>query len=87
MKIDFLSEYKNKIVVISGSSGQIGRFMVQFFVDLGCFVYGLDEKKIKFKSKKFIFIKSNISNFTKIEKIIKTIYKKLIVLKELKLNY
>ena len=76
MKIDFLSEYKNKIVVISGSSGQIGRFMVQFFVDLGCFVYGLDEKKIKFKSEKFIFIKSNISNFTKIEKIIKTIYKK-----------
>ena len=71
MKIDFLSEYKDKIVLISGSSGQIGGFMVEFFINLGCFVYGIDEKKSKFKSKKFIFIKCNISNSKNIEKIVK----------------
>ncbi len=76
MKIDFLSEYKDKIVLISGSSGQIGGFMVEFFINLGCFVYGIDEKKSKFKSKKFIFIKCNISNSKNIEKIVKKIYKR-----------
>ncbi len=51
MKIDFLSEYKDKIVLISGSSGQIGGFMVEFFINLGCFVYGIDEKKVNLNQK------------------------------------
>ena len=34
MKIEFLKQYKNKIVLITGVSGQIGNFTV--FLKLGC---------------------------------------------------
>ena len=40
MKIEFLKQYKNKIVLITGVSGQIGTFTVKFFLKLGCIVYG-----------------------------------------------
>ena len=55
MKIEFLKQYKNKIVLITGVSGQIGNFTVKFFLKLGCIVYGIDIKKSKIKSKKIYF--------------------------------
>ena len=43
MKIDFLSEYKNKIVVISGSAAKLEDLWCNFCWSR-LFVYGLDEK-------------------------------------------
>jgi len=70
------NNYKNKIVVITGSSGQIGRFAVNLFLNLGCLVYGFDLKKIDLNSKKFNFIKIDISNLKNTQNKINSIYKK-----------
>tara|TARA_B100001248_G_C27399586_1_gene468992 strand:+ start:3734 stop:4492 length:759 start_codon:yes stop_codon:yes gene_type:complete len=76
MKIEFLKQYKNKIVLITGVSGQIGNFTVKFFLKLGCIVYGIDIKKSKIKSKKFIFKQFDISDAQRLQNFINEIYKK-----------
>ena len=45
MQADFFKEYKNKVVIITGVSGQIGIYTANLFLKLGCYVYGLDLKK------------------------------------------
>ena len=76
MQIEFLKQYKNKIVLITGVSGQIGNFAVKFFLKLGCIVYGIDVKKLKINSSRFIFKQLDISDTIKIENLISDIYKK-----------
>ena len=66
--------YFNKIVVITGSSGQLGRFLVKLFLSLGCVVYGLDKKKTDIKSKNFKFKKIDLSKFEQIKEVINSIY-------------
>lgn len=76
MNIRNKNNYKDKIVVITGSSGQVGKFAVNLFLSLGCIVYGFDLKKSNLNSKKFHFVKIDISNLKKTEKNIISIYKK-----------
>ena len=62
-KLNKLTNYKNKIVLITGSSGQLGQYMVSLFRNLGARVYGVDIVKIK--NDKLInknFIKGDVSN-------------------------
>ncbi len=70
------NNYKNKIIVITGASGQIGRFAVKLFLNLGCLVYGLDIKKNAIKSKNFIFKKIDISDANQTAKLFNMIFKK-----------
>tara|TARA_Y100000389_G_scaffold204062_1_gene254758 strand:+ start:9724 stop:10482 length:759 start_codon:yes stop_codon:yes gene_type:complete len=76
MNIQNQNSYKNKIVVITGSSGQIGKFAVNLFLNLGCLVYGFDLKKSDLNSKKFYFRKIDISNLKNTQNKINSIYKK-----------
>jgi len=76
MQIEFIKQYKNKIVLITGVSGQVGGFTVKFFLKLGCIVYGIDIKKSKIKSSKFIFKKLDISDELKTQNFINEIYRK-----------
>ena len=74
--IDKLFNYKNKIVLITGSNGQVGKSLVKLFLDLGSIVYGLDIASNQIKKKNFFYKKVDISNTKKIEVYLKYIVKK-----------
>ena len=74
--IDKLFNYKNKIVLITGSNGQVGKSLVKLFLDLGSIVYGLDIASNQIKEKNFFYKKVDISNTKKIEVYLKYIVKK-----------
>jgi gluconate 5-dehydrogenase len=61
--------FSNKVVLITGSSGQIGREIVKLYLSLGARVYGFDLNQLKLKDKNFFFVKIDITNSkkTKIE--------------------
>ena len=63
--IDKLFNYKNKIVLITGSNGQVGKSLVKLFLDLGSIVYGLDIASNQIKEKNFFYKKVDISNTKK----------------------
>ena len=72
-KINNLFNFKNKIVVITGISGQLGRIFSDFYIANGARVYGLDIKKPK---NKVSFIKCDITKESDISNSINLIYKK-----------
>ena len=77
MKIKNILNYKNKTVVLTGASGQLGLYISNLFLSLGCKVYGLDKlKKHKIYNKKFFFKKIDIKNEFQVKKTIKYIKKK-----------
>ena len=49
--ISSLYNFRNKIILISGSTGQIGESFVKLFLELGALVFGFDNHKM-------IFVKS-----------------------------
>ena len=56
---------KNKIVVVTGSSGQMGRIYSKFFLKNGAKVAGLDISKHKqydLKNENFLFVETDITN-------------------------
>ena len=55
-----LFNFKNKVIVITGSNGQIGSSFVKLFLDLGSKVYGFDKTNNKFTSQNYQFVKTNI---------------------------
>lgn len=57
--------FKKKVVLITGSSGQVGSKIVKLYVSLGAKVYGLDTIKSKFKNKNFFFLKSILQTVKK----------------------
>ena len=71
-----LFNFKNKIVLITGSSGQIGSTITELYLNLDAKVYGIDIKKPKIKHKNFFFIKNNITNEKKTRIKIEKIFKK-----------
>lgn len=71
-----LFNHKNKIVFITGSSGQIGSAIVNLYLNLGCKVYGLDINNSKIKHKNFFFHKINITHDHEVKKLIDKIFKK-----------
>ena len=79
--IENLFNFEKKIVLVTGSSGQLGLEFIKLYLDLGCKVYGIDLKRIQFKHKNFKFFKSNIVKQDQIKKIINAI-----ILKEKKID-
>ena len=71
--IENLFNFEKKIVLVTGSSGQLGLEFIKLYLDLGCKVYGIDLKRIQFKHKNFKFFKSNIVKQDQIKKIINAI--------------
>lgn len=63
------SEFHNKIILLTGSEGKLGKIIKKTFLNLGAKVYGIDVKKSK---KKNIF-RADISKEKSVEKIIKQI--------------
>lgn len=75
--IENFYKLKNKKIIITGSSGQLGSELVKTFINFGSIVIGIDIKKIKnFSHKNFHFIKSDISNSSKNKVIFQKIFKK-----------
>ena len=68
--------FKKKVVLITGSSGQVGSKIVKLYVRLGAKVYGLDTNKQKFKNKNFFFFKIDITDRKKIQELFHEIFKK-----------
>ena len=71
MKIKKYFDFSNKVVLITGSEGKLGKSIKKTFIDLGAKVYGLDCKK---GTSKNIF-KADISREKEIKKIINKIVK------------
>lgn len=68
---------KNKKIIITGCSGQLGEKMVDAFLNFGCTVIGLDIKKRKKKSKEnFFYYQTDISDYKSNDLIFNRIYKK-----------
>jgi NAD(P)-dependent dehydrogenase (short-subunit alcohol dehydrogenase family) len=75
--IENFYKLKNKKIIITGSSGQLGSELVKAFLNFGSVVIGIDIKKIKnFSHKNFYFIKADISNSSKNKITFQKIFKK-----------
>ena len=76
LNLKSLFNFNNKVVLITGSSGQIGSEVAKLFLSLGSKVCGLDKIEGKIKHKKYQFIKADITNKTSIKKKIAGLIKK-----------
>jgi|TARA_Y100000294_G_scaffold173442_1_gene189596 NAD(P)-dependent dehydrogenase (short-subunit alcohol dehydrogenase family) len=76
LNIKSLFNFNKKIILITGSSGQIGLSIVKLFLSLGSKVYGLDKTKSKIKHVDYKFIKADIENKNEVRKKINEIVKK-----------
>ena len=68
LKQETLFNFKNKIVLITGSVGQLGSSFTKLFLSRGAIVVGLDNTHNKFKNKKFYFYSVDISKKEIVEK-------------------
>tara|TARA_B100001057_G_scaffold111913_2_gene110034 strand:- start:8227 stop:9003 length:777 start_codon:yes stop_codon:yes gene_type:complete len=75
-RIRDLFNFEKKIVLITGSSGQLGECFSKLFLDLGAIVFGFDKKINSIKHKNFSFILTDISNKNSVQKNIDLIVKK-----------
>ena len=64
-KVNFFN-FKNKIVLITGSSGLIGKIVCKAFLNYGARVYGIDIKNNNIKNKNYFHKKINLNNEKKI---------------------
>ena len=76
LKVEKLFNFKNKIILITGSNGQLGSSFVDLFLEQDSKVVGFDRTKNKFKNKNFFFRSVDITNKKIVEKNIKEIVKK-----------
>ena len=75
-KIDNIFNFKEKIILITGSSGQIGSSFCKLFLDLGAKVYGFDKISNNLNHKNFFFKKLDITNKNIVERNINAIVSK-----------
>jgi len=75
-----LFNFENKVILITGSNGQLGKEFSELFLSLNSKVIGIDRTKNKLKKKNFYFYKLDVSNKNKIEK---TIYKTIAKFKKI----
>tara|TARA_B100001057_G_C22776004_1_gene921592 strand:+ start:299 stop:1066 length:768 start_codon:yes stop_codon:yes gene_type:complete len=74
MKINNLLNFNNKVILVTGCSGQLGNDISNFFLKLGSIVYGIDiSNNKKIKNSNFFFKKTDISKHKKINLILKQI--------------
>jgi NAD(P)-dependent dehydrogenase (short-subunit alcohol dehydrogenase family) len=74
--IKSLFNFNKKIILITGSSGQIGSSIVKLFLDLDSNVFGFDKTKSKIRHKDYKFTKIDITNKTVVKRKINEIVKK-----------
>ncbi len=74
--LDKIFNFKNKIVLITGCNGQIGKKVSELFLNLGAKVYGLDLYNNKIQDKNFFYIKIDITKNKILKKKIDEIFKK-----------
>lgn len=69
---------KNKVVLVTGGNGQLGKDICKFYTYLGCKVYSLDIKhnKNQIRKKNYFQVVLDITKINECEKIIKFIIKK-----------
>ncbi len=70
INLNKLFNFKNKVVLITGSDGKIGSKISQFYINLNSRVYGID---LKSKNKKKNFFQGDITNEKFVEKTLSTI--------------
>lgn len=75
-KIKPIFNFKDKTVIITGSSGQIGLSLIKLFLNLGSKVYGFDKKKGNLKDKNYKFFKLDITKKKNVNDKISEIIKK-----------
>lgn len=76
-KISELFNFNGSVILVTGSSGQIGSNIVEFFLSNNSFVCGLDvNQNPKLKNKNFLFFKGDIKNDKFVNSVIKKIFKK-----------
>ncbi len=68
--------FKNKVVLVTGCSGQLGVSICKMYLSFGSKVIGIDNNSNKIKNKNFIFEKIDISVKNHTELVIKKIIKK-----------
>jgi 3-oxoacyl-[acyl-carrier protein] reductase len=73
-KINYFN-FKDKIVVVTGCSGIIGKKICEEFINCGSIVLGIDKKNNCIKNKNFFFKKVDLTNLKEIKKILKEIIK------------
>ena len=73
--MDFFN-FKNKIILITGSSGLIGKTICRAFLNCGAIVYGIDIKKCKLQNKRYFHKKINLKDNRKISKYINNLIAK-----------
>jgi len=76
--LNFLKKniFKHKVVLITGGSGQLGRSMCKFYLDLGCKVYSIDTNKLSLKNSKLNQFYIDISKKNDCKKVLNKIFKK-----------
>lgn len=74
--LDKLFNFKNKIVLITGCNGQIGKKICDLFLSLGAKVYGLDLNNTKINNQNFFYIKIDITKNITLKRKISEIFKK-----------
>ena len=74
--LDKLFNFKNKIVLITGCNGQIGKKISELFLSLGAKVYGFDLNNTKIHNQKFIYIKIDITENKILKKKLVKFFKK-----------
>ena len=55
------TKFRNKTIIVTGCNGQFGIAICKMFLNLRCYVFGIDISTSKFKNIKFTFIKCDIS--------------------------
>ena len=60
-------DFKNKIVLLTGSSGIIGRSICKAFLESGSIIYGFDVLNSKIKHKNYIHKKFDLNNEKKLK--------------------
>ena len=68
--------FKNKVVLVTGGSGQLGLHICKFYLKLGCKVYSLDKFTKLSKKKNLKQLTLDVSNKKDCETIINSIIKK-----------
>ena len=69
-----MKKHLNKVVIITGISGGIGRATAQYLFERGCKVYGIS--KSEFIDKRFTSFVADVNDYQKIESILNEIYEK-----------
>tara|TARA_B100000989_G_C19521444_1_gene464382 strand:+ start:2016 stop:2786 length:771 start_codon:yes stop_codon:yes gene_type:complete len=71
-----LFDLKNKIVLLTGVSGQLGTSFAKLYLSYGCKVYGVDVKKCNLNHENFYFYKKNLATNKNVKQVINSIVKK-----------